>query len=158
MDLSFSPAEEAFRQEVRDFIDENFTPDMREVLKKSPTSYLDPERQRIWQKSLYEKGWAAPKWPVEYGGTGWTAAEHYIYETEIAAAGAPRSILERRSSIELCWASASKSGASTVCSRKSSIRLHAYGSSGVAHGGCGASVGLEAKIREEKLRVLAESE
>jgi len=92
MDLSFSPAEEAFRQEVRDFIEKNFTPDMREVLKKSPTSYLDPERQRIWQKSLYEKGWAAPKWPVEYGGTGWTAAEHYIYETEIAAAGAPRPI------------------------------------------------------------------
>ena len=56
MDLSFSPTEEAFRQEVKDFICENFTPDMREVLKKSPTSYLDPGRQRIWQKSLYKKG------------------------------------------------------------------------------------------------------
>ena len=78
MDLSFSPAEEAFRQEVRDFIDEKFTSDMREALKKSPTSYLDPDRQRLWQKALYEKGWAAPKWPEEYGGTGWTAAEHYI--------------------------------------------------------------------------------
>ena len=92
MDLTFSPAEEAFRQEVRGFIDEKFTPDMREALKKSPTSYLDPDRQRVWQKALYEKGWAAPKWPEEYGGTGWTAAEHYIYETEIAAAGAPRPI------------------------------------------------------------------
>jgi len=92
MDLSFSPAEEAFRQQVKNFIDEKFTPDMREVLKKSPTNYLDPDRQRIWQKSLHEKGWAAPKWPVEHGGTGWTAAEHYIYETEIAAAGAPRPI------------------------------------------------------------------
>ena len=92
MDLSFSPAEEAFRQEVRGFIDEKFTPDMREALKKSPTSYLDPDRQRVWQKALYEKGWAAPKWPEEYGGTGWTAVEHYIYETEISAAGAPRPI------------------------------------------------------------------
>ena len=82
MDLTFSPAEEAFRQEVRGFIDEKFTPDMREALKKSPTSYLDPDRQRVWQKALYEKGWAAPKWPEEYG---YTAAEHYIHETEISA-------------------------------------------------------------------------
>jgi alkylation response protein AidB-like acyl-CoA dehydrogenase len=92
MELSFSPAEEAFRQEVREFIEEKFSPDMRDALKKSPTNYLDPERQRLWQKALFEKGWAAPKWPVENGGTGWTAAEHYIYETEIAAAGAPRPV------------------------------------------------------------------
>lgn len=92
MELTFSPAEEAFREEVRDFIAEKFTPDMRDALKKSPTNYLDPERQRIWQKALFEKGWAAPKWPVENGGTGWTAAEHYIYDTEIAASGAPRPI------------------------------------------------------------------
>ena len=76
MDLSFSPAEESFRAEVKEFIDKEFTADMQYVLKKSPTNYLDPERQRIWQKALYERGWAAPKWPVEYGGTGWTAAEH----------------------------------------------------------------------------------
>ena len=92
MDLSFSPAEESFRAEVKEFIDKAFTADMQDVLKKSPTNYLDPERQRIWQKALYEQGWAAPKWPVEHGGTGWTATEHYIYETEISKAGAPRPI------------------------------------------------------------------
>ena len=92
MDLSFSPAEESFRAEVKEFIDKEFTADMQYVLKKSPTNYLDPERQRIWQKALYEQGWAAPKWPVEHGGTGWTATEHYIYETEISKAGAPRPI------------------------------------------------------------------
>jgi alkylation response protein AidB-like acyl-CoA dehydrogenase len=92
MDLSFSPAEEKFRQEVKEFITEKYTADMRDALKKSPTSYLDPDRQRLWQKALHEKGWAAPRWPVEYGGTGWTAAEHYIYETEISTAGAPRPI------------------------------------------------------------------
>ena len=92
MDLSFSPAQESFRAEVKEFIDKEFTVDMQDVLKKSPTNYLDPERQRIWQKALYEQGWAAPKWPVEHGGTGWTATEHYIYETEISKAGAPRPI------------------------------------------------------------------
>ena len=92
MDLSFSPAEESFRAEVKEFIDKEFTADMQHVLKKSPTNYLDPGRQRIWQKALYEQGWAAPKWPVEHGGTGWTATEHYIYETEISKAGAPRPI------------------------------------------------------------------
>ncbi len=92
MDLSFSPDEERFRQEVKDFIAENYTADMRDILAKSPNSYLDPDRQRIWQKALHEKGWAAPKWPVEYGGTGWTAAESYIYDSELAATGAPRPI------------------------------------------------------------------
>ena len=92
MDLSFSSAEEKFRQEVQDFIAEKYSADMRDALKKSPTGYLDPDRQRSWQKALNEKGWAAPRWPVEYGGTGWTAAEHYIYENEISTAGAPRPI------------------------------------------------------------------
>ncbi len=70
MDLSFSPAEESFRVEVKKFIENQFTEDMRDALKKSPTNYLDPQRQRIWQKALYDQGWAAPKWPVKYGGTG----------------------------------------------------------------------------------------
>ena len=92
MDLSFSPEEESFRKEVQEFIAVKFTPDMRDILQKSPTNYLDPGRQKIWQKALYEKGWAAPRWPVKYGGTGWSAAQHFIYETEIAVAGAPRPI------------------------------------------------------------------
>ncbi len=92
MDLSFSSAEEKFRQEVQEFIAQEYSADMRDALKKSPTNYLDPDRQRQWQRALHEKGWAAPRWPIEYGGTGWTAAEHYIYETEISTAGAPRPI------------------------------------------------------------------
>ena len=92
MDLSFSSAEEKFRQEVQEFIAQEYSADMRDALKKSPTNYLDPDRQREWQRALHEKGWAAPRWPIEYGGTGWTAAEHYIYETEISTAGAPRPI------------------------------------------------------------------
>jgi alkylation response protein AidB-like acyl-CoA dehydrogenase len=42
-----------------------------------------------WLKRLYEKGWIAPDWPVEYGGTGWDLSKKYIFEMEMALAGAP---------------------------------------------------------------------
>jgi alkylation response protein AidB-like acyl-CoA dehydrogenase len=45
-----------------------------------------------WQKILCEKGWIAANWPVEYGGTGWTAVQQHIFDEECAAAGAPRLI------------------------------------------------------------------
>ena len=42
-----------------------------------------------WQKKLFEKGWIAPNWPKEHGGTGWTVNQKYIYETERSLAGIP---------------------------------------------------------------------
>ncbi len=39
-----------------------------------------------WQKILYRKGWVAPSWPVEYGGTGWTEMQNYIWNEENARA------------------------------------------------------------------------
>ena len=60
MDLSFSPAEETFRGEVKKFIEKQFTEDMRDALKKSPTNYLDPQRQRIWQKRFMIKAGQHP--------------------------------------------------------------------------------------------------
>lgn len=42
-----------------------------------------------WQAILVEKGWAAPSWPVEYGGCDWSIAQHYIFDVELARAGAP---------------------------------------------------------------------
>ena len=42
-----------------------------------------------WQKELYKKGWIAPNWPKEYGGTGWSITQKFIFSNEIAAAGAP---------------------------------------------------------------------
>jgi alkylation response protein AidB-like acyl-CoA dehydrogenase len=45
-----------------------------------------------WQKILHQKGWIAPNWPVEHGGTGWSAVEQHIFDEECAAAGAPRLI------------------------------------------------------------------
>jgi alkylation response protein AidB-like acyl-CoA dehydrogenase len=42
-----------------------------------------------WWRRLYDKGWIAPDWPVDYGGTGWDLAKKYIFDMEMALAGAP---------------------------------------------------------------------
>jgi alkylation response protein AidB-like acyl-CoA dehydrogenase len=89
MDLAFSKDDLAFRDEVRRFIDENFDAEMRAKLAQSKNGYLDKDGQLNWQRALYKRGWAAPNWPVEYGGTGWTPSQKYIFESETAAAGTP---------------------------------------------------------------------
>src|SRR5580698_10499264 len=89
MDLAFSKDDLAFRDEVRAFIDAQFDSDLRAKMAQSKNGYLDRDGQLKWQKALYRKGWAAPNWPVEYGGTGWTPSQKYIFESEMAAAGTP---------------------------------------------------------------------
>ncbi len=89
MDLAFAKEDLAFRDEVCRFIDENFDNEMRARLAQSKNGYLDRDGQLKWQRVLYRKGWAAPNWPVELGGTGWSPARKYIFESEMAAAGTP---------------------------------------------------------------------
>jgi alkylation response protein AidB-like acyl-CoA dehydrogenase len=89
MDLTFSKHDLAFRDEVRRFIDESFDSELRAMLSQSKNGYLDKAGQLKWQRALYRRGWAAPNWPVEYGGTGWTPSQKYIFESETAAAGTP---------------------------------------------------------------------
>jgi len=89
MDLAFTPEDRAFQQEVRSWIEENYTPDLRRKQALSKNGYLDKEDHIAWQKKLYEKGWIAPNWPVEYGGAGFTASQKYIFQMEMAAAGTP---------------------------------------------------------------------
>jgi alkylation response protein AidB-like acyl-CoA dehydrogenase len=89
MDLSFSEEDLAFRDEVRRFIDENFDEDMRGQLAQSKNGYLDRDGQLKWQRALYRKGWAAPNWPVEHGGTGWTPSQKFLFDSEMSAAGTP---------------------------------------------------------------------
>ena len=89
MDLAFSKEDLAFRDEVRRFIDENYGADLRAKMAQSKNGYLDKDGQLKWQRALYARGWIAPNWPVEYGGTGWTAAQKYIFDVEMAAAGTP---------------------------------------------------------------------
>ena len=89
MNIEFSAADEAFRAEVRAFMDEKLTPEMRAEAAKTTTVFADKDLAMQWQAILLEKGWAVPSWPVEHGGTGWSPTEKYIFAQESARAGAP---------------------------------------------------------------------
>jgi alkylation response protein AidB-like acyl-CoA dehydrogenase len=89
MDLAFTPEDLAFQAEVRGWIAENYTPALRAKMALSKNGYLDKEGQVEWQKKLAARGWAAPDWPVEHGGPGWTSSQRYIFNMEVSAAGCP---------------------------------------------------------------------
>ena len=89
MDLEFSKEDLAFRDEVRAFIAEAFDDDMRARSAQSKNGHIDKAGQVRWLKRLNDKGWIAPDWPKEYGGTGWSHAQKYIFDMEMALAGAP---------------------------------------------------------------------
>ena len=89
MDLSFTKEDLEFQQEVRDWIAEAYTPELRAKKAMSKNGYLDKEGQVEWQKRLYEKGWVAPNWPEKYGGPGLSGSERYILNMELSAAGSP---------------------------------------------------------------------
>ncbi|MEI8301937.1 MAG: acyl-CoA dehydrogenase family protein [Burkholderiales bacterium] len=87
MDLNYSPDEIAFRDEVRGWLAANVPADLRQkVLDYQELSKEDLVR---WHKILAAKGWVAPAWPKEWGGTDWDATRRYIFEEEYALAGAP---------------------------------------------------------------------
>ncbi|RAR53929.1 hypothetical protein C7401_126103 [Paraburkholderia unamae] len=88
MDLRYTAAEQAFREEVRAFMRENLPADIREkVLGHQRVEKDDYVR---WHRILNARGWGAPTWPKAHGGTGWNALERLIFEIETLSAGAPR--------------------------------------------------------------------
>lgn len=87
MHVTFSPEELAFQEEIRAFFRDEFPDDIRQ--KQAQGIELEPEDQIRWQQLLHTKGWAGINWPVEYGGTGWTPVQKYIFATEEANADAP---------------------------------------------------------------------
>jgi len=89
MDATLTPAERAFRDEVRAFFADRLTPDIRRAGNLMTSVYADHAASMRWQRILQEKGWAAPAWPVEHGGCAWTPMQHYIFTRERVAAGAP---------------------------------------------------------------------
>ena len=89
MDLYFTPEDAKFRDEVRAFLDEKLTPELREAGQLTTSVFTDKKWNLAWQKILYEKGWVAPNWPAEYGGTGWSEMQKYIFASECARAGTP---------------------------------------------------------------------
>jgi len=89
MDLTFGKEELAFQQEVRDWLKENLTPEIVGEIKVGRNAYMPKERLIDWQKRLAKKGWLCTGWPKEFGGPGFSTTQKYIFEMEMARAGAP---------------------------------------------------------------------
>src|SRR5215211_334040 len=87
MDLNYSEDERAFRYEVRSWLDANLPADLKH--KVATFQVLTKEETQRWHAMLARKGWVAPAWPVEWGGTGWNVVQRYIFEEECGYAGAP---------------------------------------------------------------------
>lgn len=79
-----------FRQEVRAFLDEKLTPELRAASRRQAGIFADADLARTWQRMLFERGWAAPNWPTEHGGPGWDALQRFIFQEELEKADAPR--------------------------------------------------------------------
>jgi pimeloyl-CoA dehydrogenase large subunit len=88
MDLRFSAEETAFRDEVRDFFRNALPEPIRR--KMIDGHHLAKDDIVAWQRILNAKGWAVPDWPVEWGGTGWSAVKRYIFLEELQQAPAPQ--------------------------------------------------------------------
>jgi len=87
MDLDYSADELAFRDMVREWLRTHLPDDLRaRVARYLPLAREDLAR---WHRILAAKGWIAPAWPTEWGGTGWNVVQRYLFEEECGYAGAP---------------------------------------------------------------------
>jgi alkylation response protein AidB-like acyl-CoA dehydrogenase len=90
MDLSFTPDELAFREEVRAFLREQVPADLTTKVREGRhLSKADHER---WHAILNARGWLDNHWPREWGGTGWSAVQKFIFDNECALAHCPRTV------------------------------------------------------------------
>ncbi len=84
MDLTLSPDEETFRDELRGWLDSNHPG------REPEGDEAGFEFRRDWQRKLYDAGWAGLAWPKEYGGRGASLIEQAIFNEEIVRAQAPQ--------------------------------------------------------------------
>ena len=89
MDLELREEDLAFREEVRTFLDTNLTPELRAAGARTTSVFCEPRYTLPWQRILHARGWAAPSWPKEYGGPGWSEVQRSIFAAECARASAP---------------------------------------------------------------------
>ena len=89
MDLGFTAAEEAFRQEVRGWLEANLPSEWRHKGVGGFREEEETDLQRQWQRRLHEAGWLKLAWPKEAGGRAATPVMQAIYQEEMARAGAP---------------------------------------------------------------------
>ena len=88
MDLNFTPAEDAFRAEVRSFLMDNLSEELATKVRNGEE--LGKADIEGWHATLQSRGWLAVTWPTEFGGPGWNAVQRHIFDEECALANTPR--------------------------------------------------------------------
>ncbi len=88
MELTFTPEEEAFRTEVRNFLTQHLPERLSSKVRDG--LHLSKAEMEEWHAILNRQGWLANHWPTQYGGPGWNAVQKFIFELECALAHAPR--------------------------------------------------------------------
>ena len=88
MDLLLTPEDLAFRDEVRRFLQDAVPHHSRRAIDLTTAFIVDPDVLIDFHRALARKGWSVPHWPLEYGGTGWTPVQRFIFDLEWGRAGA----------------------------------------------------------------------
>lgn len=83
----------AFRETVREFLASALTPELARAGERTTSVFSDFEAGRQWQSALHARGWGAPEWPLEHGGTGWDIQQRYIFLEECRLANAPNPVM-----------------------------------------------------------------
>jgi alkylation response protein AidB-like acyl-CoA dehydrogenase len=86
MDFAYTPEQEALRQEVQRFIEENVTPEILAEVEESGLRSRGPLTRELYQK-IAQRGWIGISWPKEYGGQGGSRINQYIVEEEFGRIG-----------------------------------------------------------------------
>jgi alkylation response protein AidB-like acyl-CoA dehydrogenase len=92
MDFNYSPEQEAYRQEVRTWLEANQPPPLTHEERERIDENLLWDRNKRWHKKLYEGGWIGLNWPRQYGGRGATFIEQVIFQQELGRLGLPMGI------------------------------------------------------------------
>ncbi len=90
MNLNYTPEQQLFLEQVRTFLAEKLPEPLSR--KVAAGSHMTKAEHEEWHAIVNRQGWLASHWPVEYGGTGWSAIQRFIFEHECALANAPRII------------------------------------------------------------------
>ena len=87
MDLRLSAEDLAFRDELRAFLRASLPAPLARRLRTGGKA--SPEELRAWTRTLADRGWSVPHWPVEWGGTGWSPLRQMIFRDEVQQFPAP---------------------------------------------------------------------
>lgn len=87
MDIEYTAADEAFRTEVRQFLEASVAPATRAKVRAG----IELAKHEVvdWVRVLHARGWSVPHWPHDWGGAGWSLLRQMIYRELVQQVGVP---------------------------------------------------------------------